>query len=338
MPRDRAGNGFVAEGVMRAFLVRQLTDDLSGASVESVPMPNPAAGEVLIKVAAAGVNFPDYLITQGKYQLKPDLPFTPGMEVAGVVVECGQGAQRFAPGARVVAGARLGGFAEYVCAPADAVRPIPDGMGDGEAAGFQAAYLTAYVGLVRRGGLRAGEHVLIHGAAGGVGLAAVDLALHLGASVIATASTPQKRAFLQAYGAHHVLAPSGFKDAVKDLTNGQGADVVYDPVGGDVFDESVRSIAFDGRLLVIGFAGGRIADISTNMPLIKGFSVIGVRAGEYGRRFPERGRENLEAIWALAEQGIARPHVHARYPLSATKDALLALTTRTVIGKLALIP
>jgi NADPH2:quinone reductase len=194
------------------------------------------------------------------------------------------------------------------------------------------------VALHRRAHIQAGETVLVHGAAGGVGLAAVDLALLAGARVIATASTPEKRAFLAGYGAHHVLAPGGFREAVKEITDGAGADVIYDPVGGDVFDESVRCIAFDGRLLVIGFAGGRIPTIAANMALIKGFSVIGVRAGEYGRRFPDRGRETIAAIWALAESGMVRPHVHAALPLDRAREALLMLPTRSVIGKLVVAP
>jgi NADPH2:quinone reductase len=178
----------------------------------------------------------------------------------------------------------------------------------------------------------------VHGAAGGVGLACVDLARQFGARVIATASTPEKRAFLHAYGVCDVLPASGFTDAVKDLTNGAGADVVFDPVGGDVFDESVRCIAFDGRLLVIGFTSGRIASINTNMPLIKGFSVVGVRAGEYGRQFPDRGRADSDALWRLAQDGALNVHIGARFSLDEAKDALLTLGQRRAIGKVVICP
>lgn len=324
--------------MMRAFVVRQLSDDLSGTAVEEVASPQPGAGDVLVQVEAAGVNFPDYLMCQGKYQFKPEPPFTPGMEAVGRIVALGAGVEGWAIGQTVAAGLRLGGFAEYVCVPEVALRAVPAALSVHQAAGFQAAYLTAFVALHRRADLQPGETVLVHGAAGGVGLAAVDLALLAGARVIATASSAEKRSFLADFGAHHVLAPEGFREAVKDLTNGNGADVIYDPVGGDVFDESVRCIAFGGRLLVVGFAGGRIASVSTNMPLIKGFSVIGVRAGEYGRRYPDRGRENLEATWGLAEQGRVRPHVHNTIPLVDARAALLLLPSRTIIGKLVITP
>lgn len=324
--------------MMRALVVRQLTDDLSGVALEDVPTPVPGPGEVAIRVTAAGVNFPDYLMCQGKYQFKPDLPFTPGMEICGRVMARGAGVTDLAVDDRVTAGLRLGGFASVVVAPRDAIRPCPDGLSDEAAASFQATYMTAYVALVRRAALERGEVLLVHGAAGGVGLATVDLGLQRGATVIATASSPEKRAFLGTYGAHHVLAPQGFRDAVMEITSGRGADVIMDPVGGDVLEESVRSIAFDGRLLVVGFAGGRIASIKTNLALIKGFSLMGVRAGEYGRRFPERGALDRDVIWDLAQRGALRPHIHARFALDAAKDALLALSQREVIGKCVITP
>jgi NADPH2:quinone reductase len=324
--------------MMRAFVCSQITDDLAGTGLADIPPPSAGAGRVVVRMRAAGVNFPDVLMCRGLYQFKPEPPFVPGMEVAGEVVEAGEGAARFAPGDLVVGGAGVGGFAEFCALPETSLRRLPAGVDPAIAAGFQAAYLTAYVALVRRARIEPGETLLVHGAAGGVGLAAVDLGRMLGARVIATASTPEKRAFLQAYGVAAALEPSGFRDAVKDLTSGRGADVIYDPVGGDVFDESVRAIAFDGRLLVIGFTSGRIPSVSVNMPLIKGFSVIGVRAGEYGRQFPERGRENLDAIWSLLEAGRLRPHVHARLPLAETRAALALLQTRSVIGKVVIVP
>ncbi|MBU6372511.1 MAG: NADPH:quinone oxidoreductase family protein [Alphaproteobacteria bacterium] len=323
---------------MRAFVCSRITDDLSGTGILDIATPAPGPGQALVRVAAAGVNFPDVLMCQGKYQFKPEPPFTPGMEMAGEVVALGEGVSGIAVGDAVVGGAGLGGFAELCVAPAAALRKVPKGVDLQVAASFQAAYLTAYVALVRRGRIEPGEALLVHGAAGGVGLACVDLGLALGARVIATASTPEKRAVLEARGVVAALAPAGFRDAVKDLTGGRGADVVYDPVGGDVFDESVRCIAFDGRLLVIGFTSGRIPTVSVNMPLIKGFSVVGVRAGEYGRQFPQRGRENLDAVWTMLAEGRLKPHVHAAVPLADTRAALDMLQTRAVIGKVVVTP
>jgi NADPH2:quinone reductase len=255
------------------------------------------------------------------------------MEGAGDVIEVGEGVTAFKPGDKVVLGSKEGCFAEEVVVPAAAVRALPSGFSYEQGAAFPAAYLTAYVALVRRGTLQQGETLLVHGAAGGVGLAAVDLGKILGATVIGTASSDEKRAFLQAYGADHVLASTGFREEVKALTHGRGADVIFDPVGGDVFDESTRCIAFDGRLLVIGFTSGRIPSVNVNMPLIKGFSVVGVRAGEYGRKFPERGAQNLRAISELATSGKIRPHVCARFPLERALEAMAMLQTRRVIGK-----
>jgi len=223
--------------------------------------------------------------------------------------------------------------------PVAGLQPKPETLSFEEAASYSAAYLTAYVALVRRGNLQPGETLLVHGASGGVGLAAVDMGKLLGAKVIATGGSDEKLAKVKAYGADHVLNTAhGFRQQVKDLTGGRGADVIYDPVGGDVFDESVRCIAFDGRLLVIGFTSGRIATVATNMPLIKGFSVVGVRAGEYGRQFPERGAENVKAIWDMAREGKTRPHVHATLPLDRALDGFAMLQNRDVVGKVVITP
>lgn len=323
---------------MKAFVVREITEDLSGAGLADIPRPQPGPGEVLLRVRATSVNFPDVLMCQGKYQHKPPIPFTPGMDVAGDIVALGEGVTNWKVGEAVVGGTRTGGFAEFAVANALAVGPKPDRLSYAEAAAYPAIYLTAYVALTRRANLLRGETLLVHGAAGGTGVAAVDLGKLMGATVIATASTEEKRAFLKGYGADHVLPSSGFREAVKDLTGGRGADVIFDPVGGDVFDESVRCIAFDGRLLVIGFTSGRIPTIGVNMPLIKGFSVMGVRAGEYGRRFPERGRENMAAVRQLAADGKIRPQVYAEIPLERTREALALLQDRKVIGKVIVIP
>jgi NADPH2:quinone reductase len=322
--------------MIRAQIVRSLSDDLSSLRLETLVPSAPGPGEVRVRLRAASVNFPDILTIQGRYQHKPALPFTPGMEGAGDVIEVGSGVAGFNPGDRVIVGGKEGCFAEEGVFPAAACRLLPVGLSYAAGASYPVAYLTAYVSLVRRARMLPGETLLVHGAAGGVGLAAVDLGKVLGARVIATASTEEKRQFLAAYGADHVLDSQGFRELVKELTGGQGADVIYDPVGGDVFDESVRCIAFDGRLLVVGFAGGRIPTVSANMPLIKGFSVVGVRAGEYGRRFPVLGGENIRAIDALAAEGRIRPHVCARFPLEQAREALRMLEERRVIGKAVL--
>ncbi|WP_298667795.1 NADPH:quinone oxidoreductase family protein [uncultured Sphingomonas sp.] len=319
---------------MKALVVSALSPDLSGVALADVPEPVPAPGKVLVRVRAASLNYPDLLMTRGEYQLKPPLPFTPGMEVAGEVI-AGDG---FAPGEAVVCGARLGGFAEIVAADAAGVRRKPAHLSFGEAASVGTAYLTAYVALVRLGMAQAGEWALIHGATGGVGLAAVDLAKTLGCRVIASSRSPEKLALVARDYAPEATVPApGFREMVKEITGG-GADLIYDPVGGDVFDESTRCIAFGGRLLVVGFTSGRIASVSTNMPLIKGFSVVGVRAGEYGRQFPEKGRENLDAIWRLAAEGRIRPRVHAEYPLAEWRAAFEAMRDSTMVGKLVIVP
>ena len=318
---------------MRACVCTELTDDLSGVTMTQLPDPVPGEGEVLIRIKACALNFPDVLMTAGGYQFKPDLPFVPGMETSGEIAGLGAGVSDFAVGDAVVAGLRTGGLAEFGVAPVSAVRKKPSPLSFAEASGYRTAYLTAYVGLVRRGELQPGETVLVHGAAGGVGLAAVDLAKQLGAHVIATASTEEKRALARAKGADHALPATGFREEVKALTEGRGADIIYDPVGGDVFDESVRCIAWGGRLLIIGFTSGRIPNISVNMPLIKGFSVVGVRAGEFGRRDPEKGRENIEFLDRMAEEGKIKPHIGAVLPLERAIEGLALLKDRKALGK-----
>ncbi|MDQ0466396.1 NADPH2:quinone reductase [Caulobacter ginsengisoli] len=325
---------------MRALIVDRLGPDYEGVSLREVPIPTPGPGEVLVKVKAAGVNFPDLLMTRGEYQLKPPLPFGLGMELAGEIAGLGPGVEGWSEGDAIVGGAKLGGFADYAILPAAALKAKPANLSFAQAAGYGAAYITAYVGLVRRGMLQPGDWVLVHGAAGGVGLAAVDMAKSLGARVIATSASDAKlKVLADEYAPDAVLnVTNGFRERVKAITGGRGADIIYDPVGGDVFDESVRCIAFDGRLLVIGFTSGRIPTVSVNMPLIKGFSVVGVRAGEYGRRFPERGRENQAAIWAMAEAGTVKPRVHAEVPLENWREAFELLAGRQVIGKAVIVP
>ena len=322
---------------MRAMRVHELSEDISVLKLEEVELPPPAKGEVRLDLKACSVNFPDILMVQGKYQFKPELPFSPGMEGAGVVAAIGEGVTKLKVGDRVVAGLRIGGFAEAVNVPEAACRPIPGKMDFAKAAAYPAAYLTAYVALVCRGHLKKGETLLVHGSTGGVGLAAVEMGKLLGATVIATSASSEKLKVVKQRGADHVLnVNEGFREKVKELTDGRGADVIYDPVGGDVFDESVRCIAWNGRLLIIGFTSGRIPTVSVNMPLIKGFSVVGVRAGEYGRRDPEAGKANIEAVDRLAAEGRIDPYICARFPLERAVDAMRMLQERKVVGKVVI--
>jgi len=325
---------------MKALVVEELAPDYAGCVLKEIPTPDPGPGEVLVETRAAAVNFPDLLQTRGEYQHKPPLPFIPGLEMAGVVAKVGEGVTRFKVGDAVAGGARIGGFSEMALSFAQGLRPKPEHLSFAQAAGFGAAYLTAYVSLVRRAEVEPGEWVLAHGAAGGVGLACVDLAKVLGCRVIAASASDAKLAVIEAEYAPDatVNVTGGFRERVKEITGGRGADVIYDPVGGDVFDESVRCIAFNGRLLVVGFTSGRIPTISVNMPLIKGFSVMGVRAGEYGRQFPERGRENQAAIWKLAEEGRLKPRVYKEYALDDWRAAFDSLADRQVIGKSVIVP
>ncbi len=320
---------------MKALVVEELAADYGGCVLKEIETPKPGPGEVRIKVKAAAVNFPDLLQTKGEYQHKPALPFIPGMEIAGEVEALGEGVTQFQIGDAVVGGARIGGFSEYAVTPAAALRPKPANLSFSQAAGYATAYLTAYVSLVRRAQVEPGEWVLVHGAAGGVGLAAVDMAKHLGCKVIAASASDEKLAIIEKEYAPDAVVnvTGGFRERVKEITGGRGADVIYDPVGGDVFDESVRCIAFNGRILSIGFTSGRLPVLPVNMALIKGFSVMGVRAGEYGRQFPEKGRENTAAIWALANEGKMHPRVDHEYPLSEWRAAFESLANRKVVGK-----
>lgn len=322
---------------MRAMRVHELAEDISTIRMDEIDLPPPGEGEVRLQLKACSINFPDILMIQGKYQFKPPLPFSPGMEGAGIVTALGAGVSGLSVGDKVVAGLRIGGFAEEVNASASSCRLIPDGMSFVKAAAYPAAYLTAYVALVVRGHLKAGETLLVHGSSGGVGLAAVEVGKLVGATVIATSASDEKLKQVKARGADHVLnVTEGFKDRVKELTDGRGADVIYDPVGGDVFDESVRCIAWNGRLLIIGFTSGRIPTVPVNMPLIKGFSVVGVRAGEFGRRDPEAGRQNIETIDRWAAEGKIDPHVCATFPLENAVDAMRLLQNRQAVGKVVI--
>jgi NADPH2:quinone reductase len=304
-----------------------------------IEAPTRAPGEALIQIRGVSLNFPDLLMTRGEYQLKPPLPFVLGLEFVGEVLECDPGSG-LAPSDQVYGGRKTGCFAEQICVAADTLRKVPAKLSLAQAAAFGAAYGTAYTALVELGGLKPGQWVLVHGASGGVGLAACDLAKAMGARVIAASGSANKLAALEAACAPDavLLAQGRFREEVARITGGSLCDLVYDPVGGDVFDESTRCVAFGGKLLVVGFAGGRIADISTNIPLIKGFSVVGVRAGEYARRFPERGKAIRDAVSALAEAGRIRPHIDRMLPLSRWGEAFEAMAARQVIGKIVLEP
>lgn len=325
--------------LMRAIQVQALSPDLSGVRPVKIPIPKPNPDEVLVRIEAAALGFPDLLMTRGGYQAKPDLPFIPGMEGAGVVVQAPSGSD-WREGDRIITGGLTGAMAQYGCFAESALMRLPERLTFEQGASLRAAYLTAWVALVRRGCAQPGETLLVHGAAGGVGLAAVDLGLALGLNVIAAASTAEKReAISSLYAKAQVIGGApGFREKVLAATGGKGADLIFDPVGGDVFDESTRCIAFDGRLLVIGFAAGRIPQVKANIALIKGFSVVGVRAGEYGRRFPERGAENIASILALAAEGRIRPHVHATYGLEEWAHAFRAMELRRVVGRSVILP
>ena len=324
---------------MQALRVERLSPDLSGVRLADIPAPLRAPGEVLVAVRAASLNFPDLLMTRGEYQFKPDIPFTSGLEFAGIVLEADP-ASGFAPGDRVMGGKKTGAFAAVACVPAGKLSPIPGGMDFPEAAAMGAAYATAYTGLVELGGLTAGQWVLVHGASGGVGLAACDLARALGARVVATTGSPAKADRIAALARPDAVIPAEgrFRDALATITGGALADIVFDPVGGDVFDESTRCVAFGGKLIVVGFTSGRIAEVATNIPLIKGFSVVGLRAGEYARRFPERGRAIGAAIAALAEQRQITPAIDRILPLSRWREGLEAMARRALVGKVVFVP
>lgn len=292
--------------------------------------------EVRIAIRAAGLNFPDVLMAAGEYQLKPELPFTPGMEAAGDVTEVGAEARGVAVGDKVIAKMRHGAFTDEAVVRPSQLTPMPSTFDYAEAATYLAGHGTAYHALIDRGRLEPGE-VLVHGA-GGVGLAAVEIGKMLGATVIATASSDEKLAIAQARGADHLIRydREPFRDAVKRITDGRGADVVFDPVGGEVFENSMRCIAWGARLLVIGFTGG-IGSAKTNLLLMKGASVLGVRAGEAVRKNPALGEVRLKALLAWAEQGKLRPNVSHRLPLQDYAEAMRLLLDRKAIGRVALV-
>jgi NADPH2:quinone reductase len=306
--------------------------------VEDVVSPDPGSGEVVVSVKAASVNFPDVLIIQNKYQFKPQLPFSPGSEVAGVVKTVGDGVTTVKPGDRVMAFTTYGAFAEEVKTEATRLLPLPTGMDFTHAAAFGLTYATSDHALRDRGQLTAGETLLVLGAAGGVGLSAVEIGKALGARVIAAASADDKLAVCREHGADDTInyTADDLRDRVKAITNGRGVDVVYDPVGGAYTEPALRSLAWRGRLLVVGFAAGEIPKIPLNLTLLKGCSIVGVFWGEFTRREPQRFAESMQQLGRWYADGKLKPHVSQTYPLERAADALTAMANRQVKGKVVL--
>jgi NADPH2:quinone reductase len=303
--------------------------------LEEIASPEPKKNEILLDVHAAGVNFPDTLIIEGKYQFKPPFPFSPGGECAGVVVAVGEKITHMKPGDRVMALTGWGSFAEQVAVPAYSVMQIPKGMDFNSAAAFGMTYGTSMHALKDRANLQAGETLLVLGASGGVGLAAVEIGKAMGARVIAAASSAEKLAVARAAGADELInySESSLKDEVKRLTGGAGADVIYDPVGGDLFDQAVRSIAWNGRLLVVGFASGRIPEFPVNLALLKGAAVVGVFWGSFAQRQPQDNLANFQQLFAWYAEGKLKPLVSQTFPLAKAADAINALGQRKAVGK-----
>lgn len=324
---------------MRAIVVDQWTEP-EALRVSEAPEPEAGPGQLVVDVRAAGVNFSDTLIVRGKYQQKPPFPFVPGAELAGVVRRVGEGVEDFEPGDRVFAAPGTGGFAERACLEAGATYPMPDAMSFEHAAALPIVYPTSYAGLVFRCDLRDGETLLVHAAAGGVGLAAVQIGVALGARVIGTAGGAEKLELVRRAGAAVALdyREEDFVERVLEETGGRGADVIYDSVGGDTTDRSLRCLAWNGRLLIVGFASGRIPEIKANRILLKNVAVTGVHWPAYAEHEPGRVAETFAALLALYSDGRIRPEIHRSYPLDAVPEALAELLSRRTTGKLLVSP
>jgi NADPH:quinone reductase len=318
---------------MRAWRVHELGEPSEVLSLDEVEQPTPGEGQVLVQVRAAALNFPDVLVVQGKYQERPALPFTPGVELCGEVVETGQ---------RVIGSPSggFGAFAEYALMDAGDTWPVPEGMPDEKAAALYLTYQTGHVGLHRRARLQPGEWLLVHAGAGGVGSAAIQLGKAAGARVIATAGGTRKVEACRELGADHVVdyTAEDFVPVVKEVTGGHGADVVYDPVGGDVFDRSRRCIAFEGRLVVVGFTSGRIPEAPANHALVKNYSVVGLHWGLYRTKEPSLIASTHEALTELVQKGQVDPLVSEVLPLDQAPRALAKLADRSTVGKVVLVP
>jgi NADPH:quinone reductase len=320
---------------MRAVLCKALGEELV---VEEVPPPPLAEGAVRVAVHAAGVNFGDALMVAGKYQEKPPLPFTPGFEIAGTVLDVAPGVADVAVGDRVMGMTGHGGYADEAVLPAGNVMRIPRAMDFVTAAAFPIAYGTSHGAFEWKAHLKAGEILLVHGAAGGVGLTAVEIGKAMGATVIATAGGPEKLAVAKRHGADHLIDYSreDIRERVKDITGGRGVDVVYDPVGGDAFDASLRCIAWGGRIVIIGFAGGRVPQIPANLLLVKNCDAIGFYWGSYRARRPDLVRDSFLTLFRWFEEGKLKPHVSERLDLADAGRALELLQQRKATGKVVL--
>jgi NADPH2:quinone reductase len=324
---------------MKAVLCKKLGPP-EALVVEDVPSLTPQPGQVVVSVRAAGVNFPDTLIIQGKYQFKPEPPFSPGGEAAGIVKAVGEGVTNVKPGDRVIAAATWGGFAEEMVADADRLVPMPDGMDFVPASAFILTYGTSYHALKDRANLRPGETLLVLGASGGVGLAAVQLGRAMGAKVIAAASSDAKLEVAKRNGASEVInyGTEDLRSRIKQITGGKGVDVVYDPVGGPYSEPALRDMAWNGRFLVVGFAAGDIPKIPLNLALLKGCAIVGVFWGAFTRNEPERNRRNNQELLEMFMQGKVAPHIHATYPLDRAAEALNEVLYKRVSGKVVLVP
>ena len=324
---------------MKAWLARRFGPP-STLAVEDIPSPEPGAGEVRVRIHAAGVNFPDSLIIENKYQIKPPLPFTPGGELAGVVDAVGTGVTRFAPGQKVIGFTGWGAFAEEAVVPQERLVPMPDGMPFDVAGSFLMTYGTCWHALKDRGQLAAGETVLVLGGAGGIGIAAIEIAKALGARVFAAASSPEKLRTCREHGADETIdyEREDLRERIKALTGGRGVDVVLDPVGGRYAEPALRSTGWRGRYLVIGFAAGDIPKIALNLVLLKGSAIVGVFWGDFLTREPAQGERDVQELFALYREGRIRPLVSAHYPLEQAAEALAALTTRRAQGKVVIMP
>ena len=303
--------------------------------VEEMNEPIPHSDEVCIKVHAAGVNFPDILMVEGKYQVKPAFPFAPGAEAAGEIISIGDNITKYKIGQRVIAMTGHGAFAEIVKASEKKIIPLNDNVDFETASILPMVYGTSAHALIQRGKLKKGETLLVHGAAGGVGLAAVEIGKAMGARVIATASTDEKCQVARDHGADETINYSNgqFKEIVKSMTDGKGADVIYDPVGGDVFDQSLRCIAWEGRLLVVGFTSGRIPSAPANLALLKSCDIVGVFWGAFVERTPHINLENFEKLYKWIDQGFIKPRISMKVSLENTLDAMQAIADRKIIGK-----
>jgi NADPH:quinone reductase len=319
---------------MKAVLCREYgSPDL--LVVEEVPSPPLAANQVRVRVRACGVNFPDVLMVAGKYQLQPPMPFSPGAEFAGEIIAVGENCRNSTVGQRVLAVTGFGGMAEEASVAESSVVTIPADLDPEVAAAFLLAYGTSWHALRQRAAIVPGETLLVLGAAGGVGLAAVQIGKLLGARVIAAAGTAEKLQLARANGADEIVnySESRLKDAVRELTSGRGADVIFDPVGGDLFDDCLRAVAWRGRILIVGFASGSIQSIPANLPLLKGSALLGVFWGEFTKREPELHRQNTAELLAALQQGKLEPHIGAVFPLERAADALQMLAERRATGK-----